>query len=124
MAFGILDENSYCEFSDVSTGDWYYKYVAAAFKAGLVKGNDPGLFGSGQFITREDMAVILYRAANISGLKTANLDFVDADEISDYAVEAVSSLTAKGVINGFTDGSFGATENATRAIESKNFFII
>jgi len=115
IVLGISSKQENVTFVDVDRNAWYMEYVAAAYNNGIVFGDDEGRFYPDNCITRQDMAVILYRAANISPLKTANLDFVDADEISDYAVEAVSSLTAKGVINGFTDGSFGATENATRA---------
>ena len=55
---------------------------------------------------------------NISVSKK-NLDFADADNIADYAKDAVSKLTAKGIINGYEDNSFRPEGFATRAEAAK-----
>ena len=117
MACNALDRNASCDFRDVSGDAWYRDYVASAVKAGLIEGNDDGTFGSGKYITRQDMAVIINRALKYKGVELTNqkTDFTDADSISDYAKDSVFLLAGAGIINGFDDGSFASFDNATRA---------
>ena len=55
---GNVNENAVCTFDDVKENDWYYKYVATAVDAGIIYGVTDTVFGSGQGLTRQDMAVI------------------------------------------------------------------
>ena len=41
--------------------------------------------------------------------------FTDADQISEYAQDAVYTLANAGIINGMGDGTFAPKANATRA---------
>ena len=106
-------------FADISPDDWYYPAAAAAWRAGVIKGDGQN-FRPLDEIRREDMAVMVYRlvAENADGAKKA-LTFTDADDISDYAYDAVAYLTARGVINGFADGSFCPDGALTRAEGAK-----
>jgi hypothetical protein len=110
-------------FSDVEQGAWYEESVYALSAAGIVKGNGNGCFGTGSFITREDMAVMLNRAAlrlNISApLLYEPIFWEDGGEISDYALQSVETLQSMGVINGFEDNTFRPREKATRAMAAK-----
>ena len=116
MAFGILDENSYCEFSDVSTDDWFYKYVASAYNKGIITGMDDGSFGIGENITRQDMSVMLYRCINNPSITSSeNVMFDDYEDIADYAKDSVLFLAKKGIISGMGNGKFEPNEPATRA---------
>jgi len=118
LAFGLDGEGEKPEFVDVSANDWHYPYVNAAYKSGVVKGISENAFGVGGYITRQDMAVMIYRILNnYSGNfeNTTELDFTDADEISDYSKAAVGYLKALGVISGMEDGSFKPKSECTRA---------
>jgi len=99
------------EFTDVSKADWYAPYVKRAASAGLVVGHE-GKFNPNSNITRQDMAVIISRALNLTSDK--NLNYSDTSEISDYALHSVAALTEKGIMNGY-DGYFAPLRNATRA---------
>ena len=107
-------------FSDVSSNDWYYGYVEAAAKYGVVNGISDTEFAPHALVTREQMAAMLYRAivamdmVNHLPAGTAKT-FADAAQISGYAVPAVNALSAAGVINGVTDTTFVPQGNATRA---------
>lgn len=105
--------NSAGIFDDVDSGAWYSQYVNTAYYAGLVKGIDDSNFGVGDKITRQDAAVIISRAFNITG--DNNLSFEDEADVSDYAYKAVAALSEKGIINGYSDGKFYPKNNATRA---------
>lgn len=103
------------EFGDVGASDWYYAYVKAAAGNGLIMGDPMGNFNPNAYITREDMAVIIYRAYKIYEDLGYTLDFADSGLISEYAREAVAFLSAKGVVNGLGDGTFAPGNTATRA---------
>ena len=103
-------------FADVSEDAWYYKNIAIAAGKGIVSGMGANSFGVGRNITREDMAVILYRIAGDKLGKPENYDaFSDDGNIADYAKEAVYALRAAGVINGVSTSEFAPKKNATRA---------
>lgn len=101
-------------FADVAESDWFYPYVNAAQQAGLVMGDENNCFNPNAQITRQDMAVILYRAYEVDASGTG-ADFADAGEISGYALEAVEYFYAEGVIAGMGDGRFAPKDTATRA---------
>ena len=101
-------------FDDVYGNKWYTPYIAAAEKNNLVQGSGNNLFMPDSNISRQDVAVILYRAFKPVSISEP-LKFNDSIDISDYAVEAINSLTAANVINGMDDGTFSPLAGATRA---------
>ncbi len=116
--FGLYKTGSTSEFSDVSEDAWEYTYVSCAYDLGIVNGMEDGSFGVNENITRQDMAVMIKRAAEVAGLELEavnNNNVTDFAEISDYATEAVRLLTRAGIITGFEDGSFKPMKNASRA---------
>lgn len=117
LATGKYNSSAVNEFTDIPAGDWSAPYVASAKAAGFVNGIGEGKFGYGRSITREDMAVMIYNVMKANGVTfdDVNAGFDDYAEISDYAKEAVGSLTAKGIINGIGDNKFAPKATATRA---------
>lgn len=115
LAFPLPQGEETVAFADVDGGAWYAPYVAAGVKSGLITGVAPNLFGTGSLITREDAAVILYRAALKKGLSLTpkELAFGDKEEISGYAKEAVSALCGAGVVSG-TGSGFSPKTATTR----------
>lgn len=107
------------DFEDVNEDDWYYKFVNIAYSNGIIKGHSDKVFGAGNNITRQDIAVILHNLAQ-KGIVTLEktkdaVVFKDNDNISDYATDAVNTLSAAGIINGFSDGRYMPESYATRA---------
>lgn len=118
VAFDLNGEAAEPNFYDVNKSDWYYDYVVRAYKSGVVTGISAEKFGVGEYITRQDMAVMIYRIIknNSAALENAGaLGFTDKNDISEYAREAVAYLRAAGVISGMDDGSFKPMEQSTRA---------
>ena len=76
-------------------------------------------------ITREDVAVIIYRAIeklgknDIQNILDGETEFTDFNDISDYAQDGVIALSKSRVINGFEDGTFKPKDYLTRAQASK-----
>ena len=117
--FGFYNENAQCTFADSASNDWHYSYIASAAEKGIVNGVSDTSFGVGEVVTRQDMAVILYRIAKMINLELTPdgeyIPFADEIHISDYAAEAVKELSKSGVINGAGNNSFLPLESATRA---------
>lgn len=108
-------------FTDVDNSAWYAPYVYAASYAGIVQGESPTTFGIGKFITREDMATLLYRAIG-SPFTTYEPPYLDFDTVSDYAKPAVALFSDEGSISGYMelDGTYFRPKNfATRAEAAK-----
>lgn len=109
------------DFGDVNETMWYYEYICSAYNNGIINGINENKFGIGGFITRQDLATIVYRAAKLRGLggEGAQLNCSDKDNISDYAVEAVAELQSLGIINGMGNNRFEPEMYATRAQAAK-----
>lgn len=120
-ALGISKDNAYVDFEDVNKDSWYYGYVASAVEYGIINGISDVQFGSGQNITRCDMAVIISRAIEKSGyvLTESEEKFSDDDGILQYAKSAVYKMKNVGIINGLENNIFDPNGNATRAMAAK-----
>jgi hypothetical protein len=110
-------------FTDVQQDAWYYDAIEAAQKLGIVQGKQDGSFGINDAITREEMAVMAYRAAKAAGAVLAGdgaaQPFADQAQISAYAAESVAAMQQAAVINGKGSNRFAPKETATRAEAAK-----
>lgn len=108
-----LEEKDGKVFADTSN-HWAKSFISTANANGIVSGYSDTAFGPDDPITREQMAVMIVKAA---GWDAAIGDKVFTDEanISAWAAEAVATASANGVIQGRPDGSFDPQANATRA---------
>ena len=80
-------------------------------------------FGTGENITRQDAATIVYNSAISGSLMTkeelGDIAFEDAAYISDYAKEAVGALSQNRIINGVDGRNFAPLDYLTRAEAAK-----
>ncbi|WP_339264704.1 S-layer homology domain-containing protein [Paenibacillus sp. FSL R5-0470] len=117
-ALDLQAENSNT-FEDVSPDAWYYQAVSTAQALKIVNGRSEGLFGAKEPITRQEMAVILFRARSLAALQpdysSKTVVFADQKQIGAYAREAVEYLQQSGIINGYSDGTFRPLNLTTRA---------
>lgn len=117
MLFAILDiepeEKTETGFVDVDASAWYAPYVCAAVENGIITGISDTEFGTGMYATRQDICTMLYRAMKTD--TTNYKDFTDKEFIADYAYDAVGTLGANGIVNGYPDGSFKPEAVCTRA---------
>lgn len=90
------------DFPDVEADSWYTQAVRWCAEAGIVTGYDNGNFGPADPITREQLAVMVYRYAQAHGLDAVNapLSFADADAVSPWAREAIIQCAIQGLITG------------------------
>ena len=106
-------------FADVKADMWYTDAIVWANANGIVAGYDDSTFGLGDSITREQLAAILYRYAQMKGYdvteKADLTGYVDSAAISGYAVEAMQWANANGIVNGMTATTLAPQGTATRA---------
>ena len=108
-------------FTDVAGDAYYAEAVRWAASEGIVGGYGGGLFGSDDAVTREQLAVILYRYAVYKGYDvsigedTNILSYADFADLSEYAIPAMQWACGAGVITGVTDATLVPQGEATRA---------
>ena len=117
--FNMYDENSSVEFDDVNTDDYFYTYVASAVKNGLIQGMDVNNFGTGNLLTRQDMAVIVHRLCNTVWENHSDegvyIPFSDEMIFASYAKDSIIFLAKNGIINGRENNMFLPQDFCTRA---------
>ena len=106
-------------FADVPADAWYTQAVAWAAANGIVQGVSDSRFAPNVPVTREQMATILYRYANHTGVAvdggSGSLDsFRDASAVSGYAVQAMGWAVDRGLISGVGDQRLSPGGSATR----------
>ncbi|NBI11057.1 S-layer homology domain-containing protein [Colidextribacter sp. OB.20] len=107
--------NYLLQYGDVAEGAWYTEAIRWATSRGIVGGYGNGTFGPNDNITREQLAVMLWRYAGSPAATDKELHFTDADQASGFALEALRWAVENGIINGYGDGLLGPQGQATRA---------
>lgn len=116
--FEFTEENLSTTLSDVKGDSTYDNEIATAQRLGIINGRLDGSFGRHDEVTRQDMAVMTYRALVYSGVKVeekVSLEFTDLEKASPYALEAIHALQSYGILNGTGKGGFAPLTNTTRA---------
>lgn len=119
-SYGMLSPSRPSVFTDIAADAYYATYVLWAEENGIIEGVGGGKFDPDRMITREEMAMILYRFAKflevsdteISGIQ---LSYSDPSEISPWAIDAVKYCQETNFITGRGNGNFEPKETATRA---------
>ncbi len=101
-------------FADVKADQWYTNAIIWAADNAIVNGTSETTFAPNQTITREQIAAILYRHSGKPDVTAAELEFADANEISDYALGAMCWAVECSLIQGMGD-RLAPTQSATRA---------
>lgn len=106
-------------FTDVAAGQWYANAVAWAADKKVVEGVGGGLFSPDGNITREELAVMLYRyAALVKGDVTVSQSlsgYPDAGGVHAWAEEAMAWAVGAKLVRGTDGGLLNPTGSATRA---------
>ena len=105
-------------FTDVKAGQWYADAVAWAAKNGVVNGTSDTTFSPEANITRQDLALMLYRYAKYAGYSVSGLgnlsSFSDQAKVGSWATEALQWAVGNGIVTG-SDGKLNPTGTASRA---------
>ena len=117
---GLEEETHTCDFKDIGEQDWYASSLQAAVKAGLVTGYD-GYFRPYDFITREEMSVLLVKGYEhmVSkekwALEVENPIFEDMKEVSSWAKPYMEQAVQLTLLQGVSQGRLAPQEQGTRA---------
>lgn len=111
--------NYLMSFSDVDPAASYGGAVRWAASEGIAGGYGGGLFGPEDPVTREQLAVMLYRFAQYRNYDTAQggmvvREYADYDQISSYALEAVVWAVKAGVLTATSLDTLAPGQAATR----------
>ncbi|MGI6554506.1 MAG: S-layer homology domain-containing protein [Bacillota bacterium] len=93
---------------------WAEGFIASAHTAGIISGYNEDFFGPDDPVTREQIASMVVKAANLSG-GSEEISFKDGHSISSWARKSVAIASANGIITGYGDYTFRPRNNATRA---------
>ena len=105
-------------FNDTSPESWYFAAVEWAANLEIVRGIRGGYFAPDASVTREQIAVMLYRYMHIMGIELPQgtiSAFTDHASISPWAAEAVEAIQSAGIISGRPGGTFDPQATASRA---------
>lgn len=99
--------------NDVDTAGsdpWYAEGMEWAKENGVSDGTNPD-----GVITREQLAVMLYRDAGSPEVAETKLIFSDAGEVSSWATDAVNWAVRNGILSGKGDNTLDPQGSASRA---------
>lgn len=107
-AAGTPEQAFIARFPDVGDGMFYSIPISWGVQNNVISGYENGSFGVSDSITREQMATLMYRYAQVQGLDTsgrADLSgYGDQGRVSRFAREAVEWSVARGLIKGEGNG--------------------
>lgn len=106
-------------FRDLKNGSFYYDAVLWAASEGIVQGYEDGTYQPDAYISRQQLATILYRYSGQAKVEENVLSqYPDAGQVAGYAEEAMNWAVANGFIRGVANGSvttLNPASTATRA---------
>lgn len=103
--------------TDVAQDQIYYDAVKTLNVMGIINGYPDGTFGPEKNVTRAEFTAMLMRtlkAGSLGSTSAANLPFSDVSESDSsisWAIPDINTSYAKGVINGYEDGTFRPNAN-------------
>ena len=106
-------------FTDVAADSYYAEAVSWANAEKIVEGYGNREFGPNDPITREQMATIFYRYVQYKDYDdkiSGNISlFVDSEQVSSYAIEALNWAVGTGLISGIGNNTIAPQGTASRA---------
>ena len=92
-------------FPDVKDNGWYKNAVLWAKENNIANGGGDGRFGVGAKITRQDLALMLYKYAALKGCSLQAQsgkinDFADGNKVATYAKTAMDWAVTNGILSG------------------------
>jgi hypothetical protein len=107
-------------FEDVEMESWYAEAVRWAASTGIINGYSDKQFAPHDVITREQLAVVMWRYAKSEnadvsiGESTNILSYEDVSSVSDYAIAAFQWTCGSGIMSGDTISTLAPNEQVSR----------
>ena len=126
MAGSPMVTQSVPKFTDVQNGGDYINALTWAVGNELVSGYSDNTFRPDAPVTRQQLAVFLYRweqhrGGGYKGILIYQLDYPDKKNISAYAYESVVWCSRNGILTGRSDGTLAPNATVTRAAAAAMF---
>ncbi len=105
-------------FKDVASDTYYNSAISWALEAGIIKGKENNTFGPNDVVTREQLAMILYKYSNKEEYLVQTIPSASAPDlstVSNWAKDAMNWAVQKGILIGNEDGTLSPKAAATRA---------
>ena len=113
-------------FADVAPGAWYYDAMLWASSTGIMQGYGDGTYRPNRAITRQEMATILLRMADVKlgadMVDAALAELADGGSVASWARAGVAFCYLGGIMNGMDATHFAPTGMLTRAQLAQVFF--
>lgn len=111
---------SISKFTDVDSNEYYANAVNWAYENEIVKGVSDFEFAPNDFITREEMVTMIFRYSKFKGKVLDGgynviPDYIDVNDTSEYAVEALMYCTMNGIVQGDENRMFMPKSNTIRS---------
>lgn len=92
------------------------EYILALYESGIIKGKTEKTFCPSDYLTREETALIISRAAQYCNLKKLpyKLPFNDTHSLTDESSDAIKSVCGMGIMNGTGENHFSPSETLSK----------
>ena len=107
-----VEVNQVIKYEDVATNHYAYNAIQEVAAAGIITGRVAGKFDPNSPLSRAEMATIMDRMYKLTG--TITMSFPDVAKTY-WAHDSIMRLYKKGLITGYTDGTFKPENFITRA---------
>ncbi len=113
----FADETTTGKLTDVTSDSVYYDAVKTLNAMGVINGYEDSTFRPDQNVTRAEFTAMLMRTLKLGAIgntSAAELPFTDIDDNNgdyNWAIPNINTAYAKGVINGYDDGTFKPSAN-------------
>lgn len=111
-ALGFSSKQRKTQFKDVAESSFASGYIQEAVEKKIISGFTDGTFRPGEQVTRAEMAILLSKAFQFKEKSTKSFQDVKSHMA---AYDAISTLIASGVTEGYQDGTFRPYGKMTRA---------
>lgn len=101
-------------FDDVVPASTHGRFVSCLARAGLFSGVAPGTFAPGRSVTREQLATLLVKALERSGIDLPEGDDAFDDDDGSVHEAAINALVEAGLVSGTGNGTFNPGAPVTR----------
>lgn len=113
-ALGLeISKNSQTIYRDVQSDNWAAGYIETVTNAGLFTGYGNGEFRPGDYITRAEMAAVIFKFLGCEDAEPIQKHFNDLEE--HWAQNCIESIYRFDIVKGYGDGSYQPNRNITRA---------
>jgi hypothetical protein len=109
-------------FSDVPESNPFYQYIETAYNHSVISGYSDGTFRWGNNVTRGQLSKIVVSAEGWAIDTTGGPHFTDVPP-SDPFYAHIETAYNRGIISGYSDGTFRPGNNATRGQISKIVYL-